>query len=201
MKLLIATRNPGKAKELQTLLRSLPEIRVASLLDYPGIESVAETGSSFQENAIEKAKAYSREAHLWAIADDSGLEVDALDGRPGVLSARYGGAWQTDDDRVRLLLTELSGIRREKRSARFLSCVVLANQNGEILNVSEGICEGSIATEARGHNGFGYDPIFVPAGYNLTFGELSSDIKDQISHRAKAFRLTKAFLVDYLDRA
>ena len=196
--LVIATRNAGKTKELRTFLKLVPGIRVVSLLDFPMIDPVPETGSSFAENAVLKACGYSTKTNMFAIADDSGLEVDALEGRPGILSARYGGEGVTDEERIRLLLAELDRINGN-RHARFRSCVALADEKGQLLHVTEGSCEGTIARDPRGHNGFGYDPIFVPAGYDLTFGELSSAIKDQISHRAKAFSLMKDFLLAHLN--
>ncbi|HZE71781.1 MAG TPA: RdgB/HAM1 family non-canonical purine NTP pyrophosphatase [Pyrinomonadaceae bacterium] len=198
LQLLIATKNPGKSEELRALLYSLPEINLHSLLEFPAIEAVDETGSSYSENAILKARFYSTITGMWAMADDSGLEVDALDGAPGVRSARYAGKDATDMDRVRLLLARLSELKGAARRARFRSAVAVADENGRILNVAEGSCEGTIAFEPRGHNGFGYDPIFVPSGYNNTFAELPAEVKDSISHRGKALRLTRDFLIGYL---
>ena len=204
LKLLLATKNSGKAAELQSLLSGVPNIGIHSLAEFAEFASVEETDSSYVENAIRKARFYAIETGMWAIADDSGLEVNALDGRPGVISARYGGEGATDLDRMRLLLKELDQVSPWERQARFRSIVAVANRDGEILQVAEGVCEGAIAFEPRGINGFGYDPIFVPLGYDRTFAELSAAEKDLISHRAKAFRLTKKFLVTYmaqLDRA
>ena len=134
------------------------------------------------------------------MADDSGLEVDALKGAPGVLSARYAGSRATDMDRVQLLLSRLSGLEGAARTASFRSVEAVANEHGEILNVAEGSCEGVITTEPRGNNGFGYDPIFVPVGYDRTFAELATEVKDRISHRGKALRLTRDFLIGYAGR-
>jgi XTP/dITP diphosphohydrolase len=198
LKLLIATKNPGKSEELRALLSSLPAVNVHSLLEFPAIEAVDETGLSYAENAILKAGFYSTITGMWAMADDSGLEVDALDGAPGVRSARYAGKDATDMDRVRLLLARLSAVPDVDRRARFRSAVAVADENGKILNVSEGVCEGTIAFEPRGRNGFGYDPIFVPTGYDSTFAELPAEVKDSISHRGKALLLTRDFLIGYL---
>jgi XTP/dITP diphosphohydrolase len=193
LKLLVGTKNPGKSEEVQSLLRDLP-LELHSLLEFPTIETVEESESSYAENAIRKAGTYARETGMWALADDSGLEVDALDGAPGVRSARYAGAGATDSERIDLLLSALSNTEDEGRGARFGSVVAIADAMGKVLNVAEGVCEGSISRAPHGKNGFGYDPIFVPQGYDLTFAELSQSEKDQISHRARAIILTIAFL-------
>lgn len=195
--LLIATRNQGKIAELQPLLVSLP-LRLRSLSEFPDIGEVEETGTTFAENAAIKAKAYSEQAHLWTLSDDSGLEVEALGGAPGVYSARYGGSGLTYDERIKRLLEELSQSGDADRRARFVCVIAIADPQGEIVNLSTGICEGRIAHAPRGNNGFGYDPVFVPEGYEQSFGELSNEIKESVSHRARALAAARSFLLDYL---
>jgi XTP/dITP diphosphohydrolase len=199
LRLLIGTNNRGKVEEVRSLLRALP-IELCSLADLEHIEAVPETGTSYRENAILKSTGYSRQTRLMSLADDSGLEVDALGGAPRVLSARYGGIGLTDSDRIRLVLDELSKRDQLERTARFRSAVAVSDSEGRLLNVSEGTCEGMIISEPRGKGGFGYDPIFVPRGYDQTFGELPAAEKDRISHRAMAMQLTRTFLLGWLDR-
>jgi XTP/dITP diphosphohydrolase len=193
--LLIATGNKGKIAELQLLLSSLP-LRLRSLAEFPDIIEVEETGTTFSDNAVLKARAYAGQTGLWALADDSGLEVDALNGAPGVFSARYGGAGLSDGQRVERLLEELSPCAApQERRARFISVIAIANPRGEIINISTGKCEGQIARAPRGTQGFGYDPVFVPDGFDQTFGELPPEIKQNISHRALAFQAARSFLM------
>ncbi|HKC65637.1 MAG TPA: non-canonical purine NTP pyrophosphatase, partial [Pyrinomonadaceae bacterium] len=128
------------------------------------------------------------------LSDDSGLEVHALGGAPGVYSARYGGAGLSYDERIKRLLDELSRTGSDDRRARFVCVIAIANPQGEVVNLSTGVCEGTIAHVPRGTNGFGYDPVFVPDGYEQTFGELSTEIKEKISHRALALATARAFL-------
>ena len=193
LQLLIATRNRGKLQELRTLLEELP-IDVCDLNAYPAIETVEETGTTFIENASLKASEYARQAGIMTLADDSGLEVEALGAAPGVLSARYAGAGASDSERVDKLLAQLSSTKAENRTARFVSVVAIADSLGRILNVSDGICNGTLINAPRGKNGFGYDPIFVPNGFDKTFAELPAELKNQISHRARAFRGSASFL-------
>jgi len=183
----VATRNKHKTREIQHILG--PEFRVRDLGTHPEISEIRETGRSFEENAKFKALAASKQLPALVIADDSGLEVDALSGAPGIYSARYAGANATDRDKIDKLLRELARIRAtgDLRRARF-RCVVALTRNGNLLGTFEGIVEGRIANEARGDSGFGYDPIFVPDGFEQTFGELPKEVKNAISHRAKAIR-------------
>jgi XTP/dITP diphosphohydrolase len=191
--LLLGTRNPGKVKEItETLEDSGWSFR--SLREFANVASAEENGNTYSENAIAKAKTYASATGLLALADDSGLEVEALGGAPGVFSARYAGDNATDADRRDLLLSELAKTGSEKRRARFVAAVAIASADGEVLNVSEGICEGTITSAPRGHGGFGYDPLFIPNGYNQTFAELPENIKNRISHRALALLKTKQFL-------
>jgi XTP/dITP diphosphohydrolase len=194
--LLIATSNKGKIAELRSLLEPL-SLRLRSLGEFAEVEEVAETGASFAENAILKAQGYATQTQLWTLADDSGLEVDALDGAPGIYSARYGGEGLSDADRTRRLLDNLSQVGGANRKARFVCVIAIAAPRGEVFNVSTGTCEGRIAFAPRGTNGFGYDPVFVPEGYEQSFGELTTATKEKISHRARALLAARAFLLDH----
>ena len=185
--LLVATHNEGKLREFQHLLSDL-SFALCSLGDFPAIRPVPETGCSFIENASLKAARYATQAQLLTLADDSGLEVAALGGAPGVFSARYGGAFASDTERIDKLLAELVATGAAERRARFVSAVAIASADGKVLDVSLGICEGHIALAPRGSGGFGYDPVFIPNGYDLTFAELPAEIKNQISHRAQALQ-------------
>lgn len=191
--LLVATQNQGKLEELRQLLGDLP-LELRGLTDFPTVTEVPETGDSFIENASLKAAGYATQTGLLTLADDSGLEVEALDGAPGIFSARYGAEGSSDANRTARLLSELSMIPAAARSARFVSAVAIANSKGQILNVSVGTCDGQIDFGARGSGGFGYDPVFIPSGYDKTFAELESVIKNQISHRARALSGTREFL-------
>jgi len=186
IELLVATRNRHKTREIQHILG--PEIIVRDLADTE-VPEIRETGTSFEENAKLKALAASRQLPALVIADDSGLEVDALGGAPGIYSARYAGANATDRDKIDKLLRELARVRAtgDGRRARF-RCVVALACNGDLLGIFEGTVEGRITDTARGDSGFGYDPIFVPDGFQQTFGELPMEVKNNISHRAKAIR-------------
>lgn len=191
--LLVATRNKGKLEELRQLLGDFP-LDLHGLADFPGVITVPETGDSFIENASLKAAGYAEQTGLLTLADDSGLEVHALGGAPGVLSARYAGEGAPDVERTTKLLEELSLIPALKRTARFVSAVAIANSEGQILNISVGKCDGHIDFAPRGSGGFGYDPVFIPIGYEQTFAELKPAIKNQISHRARALLSTREFL-------
>lgn len=185
--LLVATRNEGKLLELRQLLADLP-LGLLGLDDFPTIQTVAETGLTFVENASLKASGYATQGHILTLADDSGLEVDALGGAPGVLSARYAGEAASDAARADKLLAELSGVAVENRTARFVCAIAIASSEGSILNVSTGTCEGQIDLASHGQRGFGYDPVFIPNGYTSTFAELAPSVKNRISHRARALR-------------
>jgi len=186
IELLVATRNRHKTREIQHILG--PEFMVRDLADTE-VPEIRETGTSFEENAKLKALAASRQLPALVIADDSGLEVDALGGAPGIYSARYAGANATSRDKIDKLLRELARVRATDngRRARF-RCVVALARNGDLLGIFEGTVEGRITDTARGDSGFGYDPIFVPDGFQQTFGELPMEVKNNISHRAKAIR-------------
>ena len=196
-KLLIATHNKGKVREYKKLLSDLPlEI---TYLDELGItEEVEETGSTFEENARIKATEYARMTGLLTWADDSGLEVDALGGRPGVHSARYGGPGASDEEKYRRLLAEMEGVPEGSRTARFRSVVAIATPSGRVWTTA-GKCEGVIARHPRGKFGFGYDPIFYLPWLGKTMAELPPEKKNEISHRGEASRKAKKLLRDLLE--
>lgn len=193
-RLVAATRNRGKVLELKALLRGLP-FDIRGLADYAIERDVEETGTTFAENAAIKASAYGLMAGELTLADDSGLVVDALDGAPGVFSARYAGPGASDADRIARLLAELASVG--DRRARFVCAISVAGGDGKILTTVEGFCEGTIADSPRGANGFGYDPVFIPSGFDRTFGELPADVKSEISHRAVATVEIKRFLLNF----
>jgi len=191
--LLIATNNAGKIRELTGLLANLP-LRLRQLSEFPQIKEVEETGKTFEENASLKARLYSEQTNLRTLADDSGLEVDALGGAPGVLSARYAGQNATDEERNARLLAELSLTDDEQRTARFICAIALYDPATRATEIFRGTCEGHIAKHPRGTNGFGYDPLFIPSGHIHTFGELSEPVKQQISHRSSALAAVRIYL-------
>lgn len=196
MSLLLGTRNPGKVIEITSILAD-SGWSFCSLEEFENVATAEENGNTYAENAIAKAQFYASVTGLLALADDSGLEVEALGGAPGVFSARYAGEHATDADRRALLLSELAKTGDDNRRARFVAAVAIAHAGGEVLNVSEGICEGTITFAPRGDGGFGYDPLFIPNGYNQTFAELPETVKNRISHRARALLKTKHFLLSF----
>jgi len=205
--ILVATRNSGKIREIRDALRSLP-VKLHHLDEFPNVSSIEEVGQTYQENALLKALGYSKQTGLCALADDSGLEVDALGGMPGVFTARFGGEEASDAERIEKLLTTLSEHPDTKRTARFVCCVALAGWQGDeqamtrtgsrVLKVTEGRCEGYIANAARGTSGFGFDPVFVPENCSMTFAELPPEVKATISHRAHALKAMRRFLDRWL---
>jgi XTP/dITP diphosphohydrolase len=197
MEIVIATKNVGKVKELADILADLP-VNLRSLNDFENIFEPEETGVDFIENAVLKARSYALQTGLWAVADDSGLEVEALGNAPGVFSARYAGENATGEERIDKLLGELNKTRDENRKARFVCAMAVADDTGEIRYVAEGFCAGRIVAAPRGSNGFGYDPIFVPEGFSETFGELAGDVKREISHRAHASKKIIAYLRHFI---
>jgi XTP/dITP diphosphohydrolase len=198
MQLIVATRNTHKTREIQQILG--PEFEVQDLSTYGEIPEIRESGKSFEENAKLKAITASRHVPGLVVADDSGLEVDALGGVPGIHSARYAGANATDKEKVNKLLSELAkvGVKEETRRARF-RCVLALAYGGKILATFEGVVEGKIGDRPHGSHGFGYDPIFIPNGFEESFGELPEEVKSNISHRAKAVRELKATLPTLYD--
>jgi len=191
--LLVATGNAGKVRELSGLLAGLP-VRMRLLSDFADIPEAEETGTTFAENATIKALHYSARSGLLALSDDSGLAVDALGGAPGVYSARYAGARASYAERMVRLLGELESSGGDDRRARFVCVIAIADPSTGALETFEGSCEGRIARAPRGTGGFGYDPIFIPEGHELTFGELPAEVKRSISHRARALALAARHL-------
>ena len=184
--IVLGSTNAGKLRELRQLLAGLP-VEVRGLAEYPEAEPPEETGETFAENARLKATALARQLGCWVLADDSGLCVDALGGRPGVRSARYTGDDATDERNVARLLDELAGVDGARRAAAFVCVAVLASPEG-VLFEAEGRCEGRIARHPRGENGFGYDPVFFYPGFGATFAEVSAEAKNAVSHRGRALR-------------
>jgi XTP/dITP diphosphohydrolase len=196
MRLLVATTNPGKVREYQQLLYGL-NCDLVGLAEVGITQDVAETGSTYKDNALLKAREYAALSGLLTLADDSGLEVDALDGRPGVHSARYAPDSPT---RIRRLLGEMQNVPADRRSARFQCVIAIAWPDGR-REITSGTCEGWITTEARGDNGFGFDPVFQVPERGMTMAELPYDVKNQISHRARAAQKMRPILERILGEA
>lgn len=193
MKIVLATRNKGKAGEIQEILKDL-NLEMLTLDDFPEIPMPHEDGKTFKENALKKARFIAQHLNMAALADDSGLEVDALDKRPGILSARYAGENATDEENNKKLLKDLSGVPFEKRRASYKCIIAIALPSGEEETV-EGSCDGLIAIEPKGSGGFGYDPLFFVPEYGKTMAELPPEIKNRISHRGKALAKLKKKLL------
>jgi len=192
VKLLIATHNQGKKAEYAGLLRGL-ELELTTLDEVGIVHDVEENGATYQENALLKARAYAQISGLLTLADDSGLEVDALGGAPGVRTARYAGQGAGDRERYELLLRNMQHVPDAQRTARFRCVIALAWPGGRT-EVVEGTCEGSITHEPRGSHGFGYDPVFYVPEYGCTMAELPAEVKNRISHRARAAQAARAVL-------
>ena len=188
----LATRNRHKVEELAALLGDLG-IRIRTLADFPHAPEVEEDGATCEANAIKKACEIARATGLTAVADDTGLEVDALDGRPGVYAARYAGEHATYEDNCRKLVQELEGVPHERRTARFITVAAIAVP-GEPVQVTQGVLNGYITDKASGSKGFGYDPVFYVPELKATLAEISAEQKNRISHRAKAFLQAKELL-------
>lgn len=193
--LLVATKNKGKVREIADLLFPL-DIKVVSLWDIGALPDIVEDGETFRANAAKKAVEIAQATKRLVMGEDSGLEVDALNGRPGVYSARYAGEHATDEENNERLLLELKEVPFEKRTARYRSAIALADQD-MLIDVVEGSCEGVITTERRGTNGFGYDPLFYVPQQEKTFGELPLSVKQMMSHRANALRKFLVVLEKY----
>lgn len=193
MQLIVATRNAHKTREIEQIFGSASAVR--DLTAHPEISEITESGMSFEENAKLKAIAVSRKLPGLVIADDSGLEVDALGGAPGVRSARYAGVNASNTERIAKLLSRVAntGTKSDRRRARF-RCVLAVARDGQVLATFEGVVDGKIAERPRGSHGFGYDPIFIPDGFKETFAELPEEVKNNISHRAEAVRKLQAEL-------
>ena len=193
MQLIVATRNAHKTREIEQIFGSASAVR--DLTAHPEISEITESGMSFEENAKLKAIAVSRKLPGLVIADDSGLEVDALGGAPGIQSARYAGVNASDTERIAKLLRQLAKVdaKGDQRRARF-RCILAVARDGHVLATFEGVVDGKIAERPRGSHGFGYDPIFIPDGFKETFAELPEEVKNNISHRAEAVRKLQAEL-------
>ncbi|HEX4355438.1 MAG TPA: XTP/dITP diphosphatase [Polyangiales bacterium] len=201
--LVLATKNPGKVREFRALFWDVPRLRVRALDELGKMPDVIEDGKTFDENAIKKAREIAAVTGTLVLADDSGLEVDALTGRPGVHSARFAGRHGDDAANNDKLLAEMSRVADGERTARYRVVLALADPKGplgEEVHTEEGTCQGIILRARRGSEGFGYDPLFRPDGYELSFAELAPDDKNRISHRAVAAAKMRAFLAEYLER-
>lgn len=196
MILLLATNNAYKIREISQILEGLP-VTLKTLADYPDLNDIPETGSTFEENALIKARACCEKTGLLSLSDDSGLEVDALNGEPGVHSARYSGAAHDYAGNNRKLLNELENIPAEQRTARFHCVLALVGKNPDETYAEKtfhGVCEGLIIGELRGKHGFGYDPLFYIPRFQKTMAELDPDVKNRISHRAEALNKFSTFI-------
>ena len=183
LEILIATNNLGKVKEIKDILNS-PEIKILTIKDFPDLPRVEEDGKNYQENAFKKARKISEYTGKICLADDSGLEIDYLKGKPGIYSSRWGNS---DEERINKVLKLLKNVPKNKRNAKFVCAAVLVFPDGKTYMVKEE-CKGSITFKPKGTHGFGYDPIFLVPEYNKTFAELGDEIKNRISHRGKAMR-------------
>lgn len=206
IKLIVATQNPKKLREIQELLTGFP-LWVVSLKEWDGkVEEVVENGKSFLENAVKKAMAIAHQTPDWILADDSGLEVDALDGAPGIFSARFTAVGvgfkpaPADEENNQKLLQLLKDVPLEKRTARFRCSVAIAHEK-RLLGVVEGKCEGTIAFTPAGNYGFGYDPLFIPTGYKQTFAELGPEVKHKISHRSQSLAKARDFILESVEKS
>jgi len=197
MEIVLATRNKRKIEEIKRITEDMA-VMIFTLDDFPGCPDVEEDGDTFEENAIKKAVSVAKYTGKTAIADDSGLEVYALNGAPGTLSARFAGAGADDRKNLEKLLYEMRSISKRERRARFVCCMALALPDGSV-STFYGYSEGNIGPEPKGFNGFGYDPIFYPAGYSKTFAEMSDREKDAISHRGRALEKVRQYLRKKID--
>ena len=194
--MLIATHNKGKVGEIRALLDGL-DVEVLSLSEFPHVSPAEESGSTFVENAVIKARHAAAAAGITAVADDSGIEVDALGGQPGVMSARFSGPGATDESNNRKLLDLLRDVPPDRRTARFVSVIAVCDPAGNV-ETATGLCEGVVATSPRGSGGFGYDPLFIVPELGKTFAELGVEEKNTISHRGRALRAARPILLRML---
>ncbi len=194
---MIATRNRGQVREIRRALKGL-KVRIDPLNEVPDAPGIVEDGKTFRENALKKARFYSSFYDTLTIADDSGLEVDALNGRPGIYSARYAGERASDRDNIQKLLGEMSGVRAARRGAWFRCSIAIAVPSGEEA-VADGSCKGKIGFKETGRAGFGYDPIFVLPQYGKTMAQLTLEEKNRISHRGKALRKLRKMIKKFIN--
>jgi len=197
MNIIVATRNPGKVREIRRVMKDL-DVKIHSLRDFPDAPAIEEDGKSFSENALKKARFYARYFGETAIADDSGVEVDALKGRPGIYSARYVREGASDRENNRKLLREMEGIPLSRRGATF-RCSIAIVSPGVKEEVVEGACRGRIGFRETGRKGFGYDPLFLLPRYGKVMAQLSLDEKNRISHRGKALRKLRKVIGEFID--
>lgn len=197
MDIVLATRNKKKAEEMKKILEDImgESFSLFTLDDCPACPDIEEDGKTFEENATKKALSISNYTGMFVIADDSGLEVEALNGAPGVLSARYAGEPTDDKKNIEKLLKEMEKVSDKRRAARFVCCIAFATPKGDI-KTFHGYIEGMIGIEPRGRGGFGYDPVFYPNGYDMTFAEMSEEEKNAISHRGQALRALQKYLLN-----
>jgi len=196
LKIVLATRNNDKILEIREALKGLA-IEILTMDQFPQIPEVIEDGQTIAENALKKAKVVSDAIHLLALADDTGLEVDYLRGRPGVYSSRFAGEGATYDDNCNKLLQLMKGVPQKQRAARF-RCVI-AISGSDVERLVEGVCEGFITDEKRGSQGFGYDPVFYVPQYDLTFAQMSLTLKNEISHRGLALKQARKILQQMIE--
>ncbi len=198
MKIVLASRNKKKCGEIAALLQPY-RIELLPVTDFSNVADVIEDGDTFAANAALKASQVAIATNCWAIGEDSGLQIDALNGAPGIFSARYSGEGATDELNNQKLITQLQDVPPEKRGAGYICSVAVADETGQIILATEATCRGRIITEPRGINGFGYDPHFLIPEYHQTFGQLSPLVKQHLSHRSRAFRRLLPKLVAVVD--
>lgn len=196
MDLIVSTRNKDKYREIKQLFRS-SGINVLNLDDFSGLPEVVEDGCTFEENAVKKALTVAKITKRLVVADDSGLEVPALNNAPGVYSARFSGKNATYESNNRKLLELLKGLPKSRRRARFVCCVAIADSD-KVVGTVFGTCSGIIAEQPKGRKGFGYDPVFIYPALNKTFAQISAELKNSISHRSRAFQKAKTVVLKYL---
>lgn len=194
--LVLATRNEDKIREIKEILKNL-NLRILTYRDFPSFPRVKEDGKTLEENALKKAREVARVCGKVSLADDSGLEVEALEGKPGIFSSRFAGEGCTYEDNTRKLLKLMEKISPEKRGATFRCVICISDPEGKCI-LLEGKCKGKITLKPRGKGGFGYDPVFLPQGQRLTFAEMSPEEKNRISHRARALKKAKEILKNIL---
>jgi len=198
LQLIVATKNAKKLGEIKVILKDL-KLDIVSLSDFPKAPRIVENGATFKDNAVKKAVASARFYGKMSMGEDSGLCVNALDGAPGVRSARFSGKDKSDEKNNRKLIRLLQGMPKSKRRAHYACAVALADTDG-LIGVVEGRCSGYIAQEPAGHAGFGYDPLFIVPGYNKTFAQLGTGIKHRMSHRFKALNKFRLILEKYIEK-